>query len=261
MPLSLDVVSLGVAEVADAREFHVAALAPSSVDRQWLDLHGAGRLALHPDPAPAAGARADAEPTWSFRGCVMTVVVAQPSGVRSVLDAAVEGGATVLKPARKSLFGAFSAVYRAPDGSVWKVAAPTGKDRGPATEPVVPTETVAILGVADVKAAGAFYAALGVKSDKAYRHYADFHPGPGACRLALMPRRTLAKDAGVDDGGTLVRGVVLHHGADTRGEVDATLSAACAAGGRISAPATETAEGYRGDFTDPDGFVWRVTAG
>ncbi|MFC7586128.1 hypothetical protein ACFQYP_22075 [Nonomuraea antimicrobica] len=62
-------------------------------------------------------------------------MVSQPSEVESLLHAAVRGGAKVLKPAKRSLFAGFSAVYQAPDGAVWKLAAPTRKDTGPAGEP------------------------------------------------------------------------------------------------------------------------------
>lgn len=293
MTLSLDVLSLGVPEVRRAREFYTAVLAPTeslapieslaptvspaaAVDdggRQVrLDLYGTGRLALHATDALAAAAGADpGQPVAAgFRGYVLSFVVRQPAEVRSVVDAAAAGGATVLKPAKGSLFGAYSAVFRAPDGAVWKVSAPTRKDRRPAADPVVPTETAALLGVSDMRAARTFYAALGMKPDRDYKHYADFHPVEGTCRLGLMPWRTLAKDvgvgvddgAGVDDGegGDGFRAVVPHRRAASRDEVDATLAAAAAHGGRIAVPAREIEDGYAGHFADPDGFRWRVSA-
>ncbi|GAB3646707.1 VOC family protein [Streptomyces sparsus] len=265
MTLSLDAMALGVPEVRTAQAFYASTFAPGADDRGrhvLLDMHGTGHLALYPAEALAAGARADPEPpTSGFRSYVLTFIVNQPTEVRNVVDAAAEGGAEVLKPAKKSLFGAFSAVYRAPDGAIWKVAAPTGKDTGPAAHPAVPTETAALLGVADMKAAKTFYESLGMKTDKDYKHYADFHPSAGTCRLGLMPRRALAKDAGVDDAaGGGFRAAVLHHTAASREEVDAILTAATAAGGRITVPAGETEDGRTGHFTDLDGFLWKVTA-
>ncbi|AKG44964.1 Glyoxalase/bleomycin resistance protein/dioxygenase [Streptomyces xiamenensis] len=265
MTLSLDVMSLGVPEVKDAREFYTATFAPTAEEHGGhvnLDLHGTGQLALYGNEALAADAKKDTPaPDAGFRGYVMTFIVKQPTEVKNVVDAAVQGGATVLKPAKKSLFGAFSAVYRAPDGSIWKVAAPHKKDKGPVSEPAVPTETAALLGVADMKAAKSFYEALGMKVDKDYKHYADFHPDSGTCRLGLMPRGTLAKDAGVEDGGaTGFAAAVLHRRAGSREEVDATLTAAASAGGGIAVEAGESEDGYSGHFTDPDGFLWKVTA-
>ncbi|MEU0687191.1 bleomycin resistance protein [Streptomyces sp. SID4919] len=263
MTLSLDAMGLGVPEVEDARTFYTTTFAPTADDRGRhvnLDMHGTGQVALYGTEALAADAGKDAEPASGFRGYMMTFIVKQPTEVKNVVDAAVQGGAKVLKPAKKSLFGAFSAVYQAPDGSIWKVAAPTKKDKGPAASPAVPTETAALLGVADMKAAKAFYEALGMKVDKDYKHYADFHPDAGSCRLGLMPRGTLAKDAGVEDGGSGFRAAVLHRRAASRAEVDTTLAAAAASGGLIAVEAGETGDGYSGHFSDPDGFLWKVTA-
>jgi predicted lactoylglutathione lyase len=41
--------------------------------------------------------------------------------------------------------------------------------------------------------------------------------------------------------------------------LDVVTLLAPAAGGRITGGAAETAGGYSGSFSDPDGFVWRVT--
>ncbi|MGW3295911.1 VOC family protein [Streptomyces xiamenensis] len=264
MTLSLDTMGLGVPVVKDARAFYTAAFAATAEDRGRqvsLDLHGTGHLALYGSGALAAEAHTDPAPADGFRGYLMTFVVRWPTEVKNVLLAAVEAGAEVLKPAKKSLFGAFSAVYRAPDGAIWKVAAPNGKDKGQVSRPAVPTETAALLGVSDMAAARSFYQALGMTTDKNYKHYADFHPGPGACRLGLMPRSTLAKDVGVQEsGGDGFRAAVLHRGAGSRAEVESTLETAAGAGGRIAVAARETGEGYTGHFADPDGFLWKVTA-
>lgn len=266
MTLKLDVMTLGVPEVKNAQSFYTAAFSPSTTDDRGrhvdLDMHGTGHVALHGAEALAAETHAGgAPPASGFRGYVMTFIVSQPTEVANVVDAAAKGGAKVLKPAKKSLFGAFSGVYQAPDGAIWKVAAPTKKDKGPVADPAVPTETAALLGVSDMKAAKSFYEALGMKTDKDYKHYADFHPEAGTCRLGLMPRETLAKDVGVDDAGESgFSAAVLHRRADSRDEVDATLSAAAANGGRIAVEAAETEDGYAGYFTDPDGFHWKVTA-
>ncbi|QFU86118.1 glyoxalase [Amycolatopsis sp. YIM 10] len=156
--------------------------------------------------------------------CVLTYVVAQPSEVEAVLATAIRHGAKVLKPAKKSLFAGFAATCQAPDGSVWKVTAPPRKDTGPAANPPVPTELVAILGVADPKASKVFYEALGMKVDRDYgAKFIDFQLTPGRPRPGLMNRAALAKDAG---------------------------AAAESAGGRIT--------DADGEFTAPDDYRWKV---
>ncbi|MEU0581924.1 hypothetical protein ABZ465_32540 [Streptomyces griseoincarnatus] len=56
--------------------------------------------------------------------------------------------------------------------------------------------------------------------------FTDFTVADGVCRLGLLPRKALAKDAGVDDHGDGFPGVVLTHTAATRDDVDTLLTAA-----------------------------------
>jgi predicted lactoylglutathione lyase len=179
-----------------------------------------------------------------------------------VLNAAFQNGARVLKPAKKSLFAGFSAVCQAPDGAVWKLAAPIRKDTGPAGGPPLPTETALFLGVAEPNASKAFYTALGMIVDRDYgSKYIDFRLAPGTCRLGLLPRQVLAKDAGVGEAGTGFRAMVLTCEAGSRAEVDALLAAAVSAGGRVAVAAGETEQGgYSGHFADPDGYLWKVVS-
>jgi hypothetical protein len=65
----------------------------------------------------------------------------------SLVGAALDAGATPLKPAAKSLWG-YGGVVQAPDGTIWKVATSAKKDTGPATRRI--DERVLVLGVADV---------------------------------------------------------------------------------------------------------------
>lgn len=264
MTLSLDAVAIGTPEVEAAQVFYKTAFSPAADadGRQvTLDLHGAGQVELHGADALATDAGAESA-TMGFRGYVLNLIVGQPSEVETLLDAAVQGGAKVLKPAKKGLFGGFSAVYRAPDGAIWKLSAPTKKDTGPAADPPRATEFVTLLGVAEPKAAKAFYESLGMTADRDYGNkFVDFSLVAGKPRLGLMPRKALAKDAGVDEDGTGFRSLVLHHRVGSREEVDSALASAVSAGGEIAAAAGEARSGeYAGHFTDPDGFLWRVTA-
>jgi len=76
--------------------------------------------------------RASQAPTTGFRGFTLALTVSQPSTVKSLIDTAVEAGATTLKPVTKSLWG-YGGVVQAPDGAIWKVATSAKKDTGPAT--------------------------------------------------------------------------------------------------------------------------------
>jgi uncharacterized glyoxalase superfamily protein PhnB len=197
---SIESVTLQVADVAAAERFYSAA----------FDLGSAVRL------------RASDEPTSGFRGCTLSLVVAQPATAKALLDAALAAGATSLKPAAKSFWG-YGGVVQAPDGTIWKVATSAKKDSGPATREV---EKIALLlGVADVRASKRFYADHGLAVAKSFGgKYVEFEAGPGPVTLALYGRKALAKDAGVPVDGSGSHRIVL--------------------------------VGDAGAFTDPDGFSW-----
>ena len=142
------------------------------------------------------------------------------------------------------------------------MAAATRKDTGPAGERPVPTETVAVLGVAEPEAATAFYAAVGLTVDRDYgSRFIDVRLTPGTCRLGLMPRKALAKDAGIDEDGSGFRAAVVNRRAGSGRRSTPLLATAVSAGGRIAVAAGETEwGGYSGHFTDPAGFLWKVAS-
>ncbi|CAM3696568.1 VOC family protein [Kibdelosporangium persicum] len=263
MALSLDIITIGVPQVEAACAFYTSAFSSAATDHGHtasLDLHGTGQLALHQIDALAADA--DTSPVTSgFRGYVLSSIVNQPAEVKALLDAATAHGATVIKPAKKALFGEFTAVYQAPDGAVWKLAAASKKDTDLVPDPPRPTETALFLGVAKPKASKTFYETLGMSVDRDYGDkFIDFTIADGVCRLGLLPRKALAKDAGVDEHGDGFSALVLTHTAASRDDVDTLLAAADSAGGRVTAEATQTGQGdYAGHFTDPDGYHWRIT--
>ncbi|MFG3102144.1 glyoxalase [Streptomyces sp. NPDC048182] len=170
------------------------------------------------------GLRASDAPTTGFRGYTLGLTVSQPSTVDSLLGTAVAAGATVLKPAAKSLWG-YGGVVRDPDGTIWKVACSAKKDTGPATRDI--DEIVLLLGVADIAASKRFYVEHGLTVAKSFaKVYVEFAAGAGPLKLALYRRRALAKDLGVDPEGTGSHRVVLG--------------------------------GDAGPLTDPDGFGWEA---
>jgi predicted lactoylglutathione lyase len=164
------------------------------------------------------------EPTSGFRGFTLSLLVAQPSTVDSLVASAVDAGATTLKPVAKSFWG-YGGVVQAPDGTIWKVATSTKKDTGPATRHV--DEIALLLGVADVKASKRFYVERGLAVAKSFgSKYVEFESKESHVKLALYGRRALAKDAGVAPDGTGSHRIAI-----------------C---------------GDAGPFTDPDGFTWEA---
>jgi predicted lactoylglutathione lyase len=164
------------------------------------------------------------EPTSGFRGFTLSLVVSQPANVNALVDAALDAGATPVKPAAKSFWG-YGGVVRAPDGTIWKVATSAKKDTGPATRQV--DEMVLLLGVEDVAASKQFYVDRGLAVAKSFgRKYVQFATPSSPIGLGLYGRRALAKDAGVPADGNGSHRIVI--GSDY------------------------------GSFTDPDGFTWQT---
>ncbi|SFB15619.1 hypothetical protein SAMN05216266_105265 [Amycolatopsis marina] len=165
-------------------------------------------------------------PTTGFRGFTLSLVVPQPATVNGFINAALDAGATTLKPAAKSLWG-YGGAVRAPDGTICTVASSTKKDTGPASREI--DEIVLQLGVADVAASKRFYVERGFAVAKSYgRKYVQFAEPASPIKLALYKHRDLAKVAGVSPDGSGSHRLVL--GSDA------------------------------GPFTDPDGFTWEATA-
>jgi predicted lactoylglutathione lyase len=171
--------------------------------------------------APLA-ARPSESPTAGFRGVTLSLVVSQPANVDMLIGAALDGGATPLKPVRKSFWG-YGGVVQAPDGTIWKVATSSKKDTAPASREI--DEVVVLLGVSDVAASKRFYVEHGLEVAKSFgRKYVQFETAP--VKLALYGRPALAKDAGVAPEGTGSHRIVIG--------------------------------GDGGPFTDPDGFEWEA---
>jgi catechol 2,3-dioxygenase-like lactoylglutathione lyase family enzyme len=198
--LSIESVTLEVPDVAIAADFYTAAL-------------GLG---------PELGMRTSSSPTTGFRGFTLSLVVSQPATVDDLLSAAVDAGATVLKAAKKSLWG-YGGVVRGPDGTIVKVATSSKKNTGPVQRQI--DQVVLLLGVADVAATKRFYVDRGLAVGRSFgRKYVEFASPSAPVKLALYGRRALAKDAGVSPDGTGSHRIIIQ-----------SDGAAC---------------------TDPDGFVW-----
>lgn len=197
---SIQSITLEVADTAAAQTFHAALLEPDAPVR------------LRTSDVPSTG----------FRGFTLSLIVSQPADVNALVAAALEAGATALKPVAKSLWG-YGGVVQAPDGTIWKVATSAKKDTGPATRQI--NEIALLLGVEDVAASKRFYVEHGLAVAKSFgSKYVEFASAAGPLKLALYKHRALAKDAGVAPGGTGSHRLVIGGDADP--------------------------------FTDPDGFAW-----
>jgi predicted lactoylglutathione lyase len=163
-------------------------------------------------------------PTDGFRWYTLSLTVAQPADVKALVGAALDAGATELKPAAKSLWG-YGGVIQAPDGAIWKVATSAKKDTGPVTKQV--DQIVLLLGAEDVAASKRFYTSHGLAVAKSFgSKYVEFATASGPVKLALYGRRALAKDAGVPPEGSGSHRLAIG--------------------------------GDAGSFTDPDGFEWEA---
>jgi predicted lactoylglutathione lyase len=147
---SIEFVTIEVADAAAANRFYTAAFGLGTQVRL----------------------RASEAPTTGFRGFTLSLIVSQPATVHGLIGAALEAGATPLKPAAKSFWG-YGGVVRAPDGTIWKVATSAKKDTGPATRQI--DEIALLLGVADMAASKRFYVARGLAVAKSFgRMYVEF---------------------------------------------------------------------------------------
>ncbi len=200
---TIDSITLEVADLTAAEDFYAHAF-------------GLGdRLHLRQSDAATSG----------FRGFTLSLIVAQPADARLLLDDAIAAGATVLKPAAKSLWG-FGGSVQAPDGTVWNIATSSKKDAEPPSRTI--ENVVLLLGADDVKASKAFYVERGIRVGKSFGSYVDFETPEGSIGLGLYKRAALAKSAGIAPEGTGSHRLVI--------------------GGAL------------GEATDPDGFAWAPAA-
>ena len=170
--------------------------------------------------------RASQAPTTGFRGFTLSLVVAQPATVDALVGAALEAGATTIKPVKKGFWG-YGGVVRAPDGTIWKIATSAKKDTGPATRQI--DDIVLLLGVEDVAATKQFYVERGLTVARGFgSKYVEFAAPASHIKMALYKRRALAKDAGVPPEGSGSHRIAITSDA--------------------------------GPFTDPDGLAWEAAA-
>ncbi|MET0546684.1 MAG: VOC family protein [Caulobacterales bacterium] len=114
------------------------------------------------------------------------------------------------------------------------------------------------LGVADVKAATAFYERLGWRRSPASQAEITFFD-LGGMVLGLFGRASLAEDAKLPDSKPGFSGISLACNQRSEADVDSTIAVAVKAGAKLLKPAERVFwGGYSGYFADPDGHVWEI---
>ena len=124
----LDMVTLGVTDLAAARRFYVEGLGWTPVFEvpgevvfiqvgpgRLLSLFGAGDLAADMGGGPGADAVRGA-------GVTLAQIVETVPEVADVLSRAVTAGATVIKPAQDADWGGHHGYFADPSGFVWEIA-------------------------------------------------------------------------------------------------------------------------------------------
>lgn len=128
-----------------------------------------------------------------------------------------------------------------------------------------PRITLITLGVENLQASLAFYRdGLGFKTDgiigTEYEYGAVvFIDLESDLKLALYPRKSLAKDSGLPLGKPNATELSIGHNVISKEEVDAVMEQAKRAGAIIIKEAQDTFwGGYAGYFQDPDHHLWDV---
>ncbi len=128
-----------------------------------------------------------------------------------------------------------------------------------------PRITVLTIGVDDLEKSLAFYRdGLGLKTEgitgEEFEYGAVvFFDLQNSAKLALWPRRSIARDSGVPIQPPSSTEFTIGHNVNSKDEVDAVMAQAEKAGANITKPAGDTFwGGYAGYFQDPDGHLWEI---
>jgi catechol 2,3-dioxygenase-like lactoylglutathione lyase family enzyme len=130
---------------------------------------------------------------------------------------------------------------------------------------VEPRVSLITLGVDDLERAVAFYRdglgwpTAGIVGTEIEDGAVAFFDLAGGLKLALWPRASLARDAGIKLGPRSSTEISLAHNVASRQAVDAAFEAAVAAGGTaVKHPVVSAWGGYAGYVADPDGHLWEL---
>jgi catechol 2,3-dioxygenase-like lactoylglutathione lyase family enzyme len=136
MKPQISVITLGVRNLARAREFYVERLGwpVQQEDDNWVCiLLGSGdtAFALYPWDELAGDARVPPAGD-GFRGVTLAYNVRSQERVDEVLAEAEAAGGSIVKPAQPTFWGGYGGYFADPDGYLWEVA--TGATQLPFAE-------------------------------------------------------------------------------------------------------------------------------
>lgn len=121
----ISIVTLGVDNVARSKAFYEALgweVAGAAGDEICWFRTADSYLGLFDRESLARDAGLRSEPTAEFGGITLAINVESEEVADGALEAAVEAGGRVLKPAERADWGGYSGYFADPDGHPWEVA-------------------------------------------------------------------------------------------------------------------------------------------
>jgi len=120
----ISVITLGVTDLARSRRFYVEGLGwkASSTSGENIVFIDAGGVVLGLYPRDLLAEDATLKPGTGFGGVTLAQNVGSKAEVDAALAAAVDAGASLLKPAADTFWGGYSGYFADPDGHPWEVA-------------------------------------------------------------------------------------------------------------------------------------------
>jgi catechol 2,3-dioxygenase-like lactoylglutathione lyase family enzyme len=134
VPARLSIVTLGVGDLARSVAFYEALgweRASSSMDEICWFRTADTNLGLFPRGDLAADVGIPNEPSQRYAGFTLAINVETEDEVGASLQAAVDAGATLVKPATRADWGGLSGYFADPDGVLWEIAWNPGFQIGP----------------------------------------------------------------------------------------------------------------------------------
>jgi uncharacterized protein len=125
MPPTITLITLGVADVAEATAFYerLGFVKSKTASQASVSFFRAGGVVLAVWSRDAQRDDANAGAIWNGNGGIAVAQnVASEKEVDAVMAKAEAAGAQILKPAAKTFWGGYDGYFADPDGNLWEVA-------------------------------------------------------------------------------------------------------------------------------------------